>query len=118
MYELDKNEMRHIMMMAFWHAEQGQQEAAVEWGDRYKEQAKQHHIAPMLWALLEAGLGNIDRAMEYMEQALEVRDSILVYVQCEPAWDAVLKHPRYPQLIAKLGFPTATTRACAAAGPP
>lgn len=110
MYELDKNEMRHIMMMAFWHAEQGQQEAAVEWGDRYKEQAKQHHIAPMLWALLEAGLGNIDRAMEYMEQALEVRDSILVYVQCEPAWDAVRKHPRYPQLIAKLGFPPATSR--------
>jgi TolB-like protein/lipoprotein NlpI len=28
MYELDKNELRHIMMMAFWHAEQGQQETA------------------------------------------------------------------------------------------
>jgi serine/threonine protein kinase/Tfp pilus assembly protein PilF len=105
MYELDNNELRRVMMMAFWHAAQGQHNTAVEWGDRYNELATKHHVSPMLSALLEVGLGNMETAMSYMEQALEVRDSILVYLQCEPAWDDIRAHPRYPQLVAKLGFP-------------
>lgn len=105
MYELDHNDVRQTMMMSQWHAAQGQVEAAVEWGDRYKALASEHHVSPMLTALLESSLGNIDKAMDHMEQALEVRDSILVYLQCEPSWDPIRSHPRYPNLIAQLGFP-------------
>ena len=104
MHDLDQNPLRHNMMMAFVHAEKGEKAAALEWKERFMALAGQMHVPPTLFALLEARFGNLDQAMEILEQATENHDSTLVYLQCESSWDPVREHPRYPALLAKLGF--------------
>jgi tetratricopeptide (TPR) repeat protein len=104
MHELDQNPLRHNMMMAFVLAEKGDDAAALEWKERFMALAGQMHVPPTLFALLEGRLGNVDHAIELVEQAIENHDSTLVYLQCESAWDPIRKHPRYPVLLAKLGF--------------
>ncbi|MDA1236506.1 MAG: protein kinase [Acidobacteria bacterium] len=104
MHELDQNPLRHNMMMAFVHAAKGETGEAFEWKDRFIALADEMHVPPTLFALLEAQLGNLDRAVEMVEQAIENHDSTLVYLQCESAWDPIRNHPRYPALLAKLGF--------------
>lgn len=104
MHELDQNPLRHTMMMAFIHAAKGEAEEAFEWRERFIALAGQMHVPPTLFALLEGRVGNLDRAVEMVEQGIENHDSTLVYLQCESAWDPIREHPRYPQLLAKLGF--------------
>jgi serine/threonine protein kinase/Tfp pilus assembly protein PilF len=104
MHELDQNPLRQTMMMAFVHAAKGEDAEALEWKQRFVALAGQMHVPPTLFALLEGQLGNVDRAVEIVEQAIDNHDSTLVYLQCEAAWDPIRGHPRYPQLLAKLGF--------------
>ncbi len=56
-------------------------------------------------AILDMGIGELDRAMDILFDALERRDNMLVYLQCEPSYDAIRTHPRYPELIRRIGFP-------------
>jgi len=104
MHELDQNPLRHTMMMAFVHAAKGEDAAASEWKERFMTLSNQMHVPPTLFALLEGQLGNVDHAVEILERAIDDHDSTLVYLQCESAWDSIRSHPRYPQLLAKLGF--------------
>jgi serine/threonine-protein kinase len=104
MHELDQNPLRHNMMMAFVHAEKGEKAVALEWKERFMALAGQMHVPPTLFALLEGRFGNLDEAMEILEQAIENHDSTLVYLQCESSWDPIRSHPRYPKVLAKLGF--------------
>ncbi len=104
MHELDKNPLRHNMMMAFVHAARGETKEAMAWKERFLAIADDMHVPLTLFALLEGRVGNLDRAVEMIEQAIERHDSTLVYLQCESAWDPIRTHPRYPQLLARLGF--------------
>ncbi len=104
MHELDQNPLRRNMMRAFVRAAKGEDEAASEWKERFMALADQMDVPPTLYALLEGSLGNVERAIEMMELAVEKHDSSLVYLQCESAFDPIRKHPRYPALLAKLGF--------------
>jgi tetratricopeptide (TPR) repeat protein len=104
MHELDQNPVRYTMMMSFVHAAKGDTGSALEWKDRFTNLAGEMHVPNTLFAMLEGQLGNLDCAVEIIEQAIEHHDSTLVYLQCESAWDPIRSHPRYPQLLAKLGF--------------
>ena len=50
-------------------------------------------------------LGNEDAALEFLEQAYQGHETGLVYLQCEPFFDRMRKHPAYPALVKKMGFP-------------
>lgn len=56
-------------------------------------------------AILDMGIGELDRAMDILFDAVERRDNMLVYLQCEPSYDAIRTHPRYPELLRRIGFP-------------
>ena len=62
-------------------------------------------VSPVLYAILYMGLGEIERAMTLLFEAVEQRDALLVYLQCEPTYDPLRSHPRYRELIGRIGFP-------------
>ena len=104
MYEFDKNEVRHSMMMAFWSARQGLRDEATEWESRFRAGIQGEQPPPTLLALMETSLGNLDLALDLIEKAVETRESMLVYLQCEPTWDPLRQLPRYKRLIQRMGF--------------
>lgn len=104
MYELDQNDVRHSMMMVFWCARQGLREEATEWEGRLRARIQTEHAPPTILALMETALGNLDLALDLIEKAVETRESMLVYLQCEPTWDPLRHLPRYKRLVQKMGF--------------
>jgi serine/threonine protein kinase len=53
-------------------------------------------------ALVELGLGEIERALDGLEQASRDRYPHVVYIGVEPIFDALREHPRFQQLLQRM----------------
>jgi eukaryotic-like serine/threonine-protein kinase len=53
-------------------------------------------------ALIHAGLGDRDRALEGVEKALEDRPSLMPYLGIDPLWDPLRASPRFRAVLARL----------------
>jgi serine/threonine-protein kinase len=61
-------------------------------------------IAPMAIALVSCGLGELEEAFRWIEQAVEVRDPHVIPIQSYPVLGPVRADPRYPSLLARLNL--------------
>ncbi len=55
-------------------------------------------------AMVHMGLGEKNRAFEYLELAFETQDFGLVFIGVDPAWDPLRDDPRFIDLIRRLGL--------------
>lgn len=56
-------------------------------------------------ALILLGRGELDRAMEKLEQAFEERSLWMVYLQADPVYDDLRSHPGFVSLLERMNFP-------------
>jgi tetratricopeptide (TPR) repeat protein len=63
------------------------------------------YVPPYALALVHAGLGENDRALEWLERAGEERRPRLVVLSVAPAFDGLRGDPRFAALRKKLGLP-------------
>jgi tetratricopeptide (TPR) repeat protein len=56
-------------------------------------------------ALVYSGLGDKDRAIEWLEKAYQVRDKGLCYMKVDPALDPLRSDPRFQDLLRRMNFP-------------
>ena len=56
-------------------------------------------------AFVYAGLGDRDRAFEWLDQALKLRDPWIAYLKIDPKWDSLRKDSRFERLLASAGLP-------------
>jgi serine/threonine-protein kinase len=54
-------------------------------------------------AIVFAGLGETDRALEGVEKALDDRPSLMPYLGIDPLWDGLRASPRFQAVLTKLG---------------
>jgi len=61
-------------------------------------------------AMVYAGLGQKDEAIEWLDKACRARSAWVVYlaVKVDPRWDALRSDPRFQDLLRRTGFPPAT----------
>ena len=86
--------------------ESGGYRAVVEWQlNQLLAQKKSGYASPGLIALRYAELGNRERTVFYLEEALREHSTYLLEVQNEPAFDFVHSDPRYRAIIQRIGFP-------------
>ena len=72
-------------------------------GDREQARAILAQLStPYPRALVELGLGELERALSGLEQAARERYPQIVYVGVEPMFDALRGHPRFQQLLARM----------------
>ena len=55
--------------------------------------------------VIYTGIGEYDKALEYLEQAFEMREGWLVLLQVEPLYDSLRKEPRFLEVLEKMNFP-------------
>ena len=66
--------------------------------------SKERYVAPYPVAAIYAGLGEPDRAMEWLERAFTARDSWLDYVRLDPRMDVLRSDPRFVDLVRRMKF--------------
>jgi serine/threonine-protein kinase len=63
------------------------------------------YVASYDLALIHTGLGNVDRALQLLEDAIEQGDMWLFALQVEPRFNAIRSDPRFEDLLLRMGFP-------------
>ncbi|MCH7766719.1 MAG: hypothetical protein IH916_09195, partial [Acidobacteria bacterium] len=63
------------------------------------------HVPSIYPAGIYAGLGQNDRALEWLERAYEERSEVLILLKLEPIFDPPRSDPRFQSLLRRLNFP-------------
>jgi serine/threonine-protein kinase len=102
MGELTGNQNSGLMLLAW--GRMGQEEKASEILEELSEKSNGQYVPPLSLAFLNMELGNLDRAMDLLEKGYAVRDSNLLYLQCEPAFDPLRDDPRFQKLLNRMNL--------------
>ena len=65
---------------------------------------RERYIPPYAMALVHAGLGEKEKALEWLERSVEVRDVHMCFPPIDPKWDAFRSDPRFQALLMRCGF--------------
>ena len=58
------------------------------------------------FAFAHLALGEKERTLDYLEEAVERRLGMVVFFNSSPAWREIRSHPRFQDLLKKVGIPT------------
>ena len=70
--------------------------------ERLNQLSRREHVSPWHSAIVHLGLGEHDRAIDFLEQALSDRAWQLRLLPVEPIFDPIRSNPRFRGLIAKV----------------
>ena len=87
----------------------GRTKEALEMLDDLTKLAKQKYVAPYFFAGIHIGLGENDRAIEYLEKCYEEHSHWLIYLHIDPSMDGLRDNPGFQGLLRRVGLPALTT---------
>jgi tetratricopeptide (TPR) repeat protein len=98
--------MRAALAQTF--AKAGAAEKAIRIVDELNELAKERYVAPHFFAGIYAGLGEHDRAIEYLEKSCAEHCHWLIYLHIDPSVDDLRGDSRFQDLLRRVGLPAAS----------
>ena len=93
------------MPLAVAHARAGERDKARALLDELHGMGSNRYIPPSWFALIHMNLGEMDRAFEWLDRALEARALYLLHLKVSPLYDPVRGDPRYQDLVLRMNFP-------------
>jgi serine/threonine-protein kinase len=66
--------------------------------------SRERYVPPYATALVHAGLGEQDQALDWLDRAYDAHDVHLVLLPIDPKWDAFRLNTRFLSLIKRCGF--------------
>jgi len=93
-----------VAALGYAYAVSGRQEDAIMMLDLLRDRASQEYISPYWTSVIYTGLGDNDKAFEWLERAYEEKDGSMVFVKVEPAFDRLRSDPRFESLVKKMKF--------------
>ena len=87
------------------YAVAGRRGEAVQVLRRLEELSRQRYVSAYDIALINVGLGDTERAMQWLERAYQERSDGLVYLKVDPRLDGLQSDPRFASLGRRLGLP-------------
>jgi tetratricopeptide (TPR) repeat protein len=101
--ELNRLDPWVVGVRAYCHAISGNREAALELRGQLEQVDAAGYVTPMAFALIEVGLGDLDRAFHFLERAYALRAMRLLVIEFDPRFDPIRGDPRYERLMRRLG---------------
>ena len=93
-----------LATLAQAYASAGETREAKALLDRLMERSKKQYV-PAYWiALVQMSMGNMDKAVGWLEKAYHERSSWLVWANVEPRFDVLRSDPRFGSLLKRIGF--------------
>lgn len=95
-----------MMTLASTYAAWGKPDDAKAVFRELEARSRREYIPPAMLAATAAVVGEIDRAVEFAQQALDRRDPLLVMLaRTWPDYDNLRSDPRFLEIVGKLGLP-------------
>ncbi len=94
-----------VAFIARVQAAQGKPEQARELLGELLSRPPLRERSPLTFAALYLGLGLEDKALEWIERAVDERSAGIFYLKVSPNWDALRSDPRFQDLLRRIGFP-------------
>jgi Flp pilus assembly protein TadD len=91
-------------MLAYAYAVAGRRDEALKILDDQKRLAKQRYISPFNFAIIYTGLGDKNRAFEYLNKAYEEGAGGLSHFPVRPMFDSLRSDPRYRELLRRMNL--------------
>lgn len=66
--------------------------------------SKQRPVSPFFFALVYAGLGDKESALQWLQKAYEQRSGSIRYLKMEPRLDSIRSDPKFVDLMRKVGL--------------
>jgi eukaryotic-like serine/threonine-protein kinase len=85
--------------LGYTYAVAGKRAEAEKILDELKEQSKQRHVNPAEFALIYTGLGDNNRAFEFLQKEYEENKRLPSFINILPEWDSLRSDPRFEELI-------------------
>ncbi len=98
--------MRAALAQTF--ATAGAAQEAIQILDDLQKLAKERYVAPHFFAGIYAGLGEHDRALEYLEKSYAEHCHWLIYLHIDPSLDDLRNDSRFQDLLLRVGLPAAS----------
>lgn len=86
------------------HAVHGNKVAARRMLKSLEDMAKRRHVASTCFALIHAGLGENEEALDWLERGAARRELGVSAANVHPAYDALRSEPRFQRLLERMGF--------------
>jgi TolB-like protein/Tfp pilus assembly protein PilF len=90
--------------LGYAYAASGKRDKALKILNKLKQLSRQHYVSPYTQALIYTGLGENDRAFEWLEKAYADRNDFLVWLKVDPELDRLRADPRFTDLLRRVGF--------------
>jgi TolB-like protein/DNA-binding winged helix-turn-helix (wHTH) protein/Tfp pilus assembly protein PilF len=94
-----------VAALARTYAVSGRTTEARKLLDQLMEQSKKRYVSPFYIAIVYAGLGENDQALDWIEKAYKDRSNAIVFAKVDPQLDALRSTPRFQFLLHRLAFP-------------
>ena len=91
-------------MLAYAYAASGKRDEALRILDEQTRVAKHGYISPYNFAIIYTGLGDKDRAFEWLEKGYEQRTPLVYRIKSRPLFDPLRSDPRYRELLQKMNL--------------
>jgi serine/threonine protein kinase/Tfp pilus assembly protein PilF len=66
--------------------------------------AQKAYESPVPFVWIYTGLREIDKALDWLEKAIDERDGLVLHCHIDPFYDPLRSHPRYPALLRKMNL--------------
>jgi tetratricopeptide (TPR) repeat protein len=83
----------------------GRKAEALKWVEIWERLSKQRHVESFLMATMNAGVGNRDRAFEWLEIAFKERSTNMPFLKIHPILEGLRSDPRFQALVHRVGLP-------------
>jgi tetratricopeptide (TPR) repeat protein len=92
--------------LAHGYAVAGRKQEAQETLAKLNEKAKHEYVSAFDMAIIYTGMGEKEKAFDWLQKAFEERSFWLVFSRWEPRLDPLRSDPRFKDLQHRMGFPT------------
>lgn len=104
--ELSQGDQDAIAALAHAYAATGRKAEAQKILHEFLRQSETSYVSPYMIATVYAGLGDKDKAFEYLEKAYQERSSDLPYfLKADLRVDSLRSDPRFQDLMRRMNFP-------------
>jgi len=94
-----------IAALARTNAVSGRTAEARKLLDQLMEQSKKRYVSPFYVAIVYAGLGDTNQALDWFEKAYGDHSNAIVFLKVDPQLDTLRANPRFHELQRKLRLP-------------
>jgi len=102
--ELSGAHQSAVASLAHAYARSGRTKDAAAILNELAAESNKRYVAPYLFSVIHAGLGDKAKALESLEKAFETHDVWMIWVNRDPRFDLLRTEPRFQNFLRRMNF--------------